>query len=176
GLDTLTLDTAGQTVTIGDNISGIETVTGTGSNTLIASDIDNTWSINAKDQGVINFGSSNEVNFVNFDKLTGGSEVDDFTLALMDNITGLISGGAGLDTLKLTTASQSVVIGTDISAIETVTGTGSNEFTASNIANTWSITATNQGVINDGTVDEVNFVNFNNLTGGTGNDDFVIGA
>ncbi|PKG86903.1 hypothetical protein CXF85_00055, partial [Colwellia sp. 75C3] len=78
--------------------------------------------------------------------------------------------------LTLDTANQSVVIGTDISSIETVSGTGSNELTASNITNSWAINATNQGVINDGTADEVNFVNFNNLTGGTGNDDFFFSA
>ncbi|NQZ28758.1 MAG: hypothetical protein HRT55_20885, partial [Colwellia sp.] len=174
GDDTLTLNTVNQSVVIGTDISGIETVTGTGSNTLTASNIDNTWLINTTDQGVINDGTINEVNFVNFDKLTGGNQADDFSLTLMDNITGLISGGAGVDSLILGTVNQSVVIGTDISSIETVTGTGSNTLTASNIANTWLITAENKGVINDGTADEVNFVNFNTLTGGNQADDFTL--
>ncbi|PKG86565.1 hypothetical protein CXF85_00160, partial [Colwellia sp. 75C3] len=69
-----------------------------------------TWAINATNQGVINNGTVDEVNFVNFNTLTGGTLVDNFTLTLMDNITGLISGGASDDTLTLNTANQSVVI------------------------------------------------------------------
>ncbi|WP_291624091.1 hypothetical protein [Colwellia sp.] len=174
GVDSLILGTVNQMVEIGIDISGIETVTGLGSNELIASNIDNTWLINTTDQGVINDGTADEVNFFGFDKLTGGNQVDDFTLTLMDNITGLISGGSGDDTLILNTVNQSVVIGTDISGIETVTGQGSNTLTASNIDNTWLINAADQGVINDGTVNEVNFVNFTNLVGGSGDDDFTL--
>ncbi|PKG86566.1 hypothetical protein CXF85_00155, partial [Colwellia sp. 75C3] len=70
----------------------------TGSNELTASNMVNTWEINATNQGVINDGTVYEVNFVNFNTLTGGSLVDNFTLSLMDNITGLISGGASDDT------------------------------------------------------------------------------
>ncbi|PKG86738.1 hypothetical protein CXF85_00105, partial [Colwellia sp. 75C3] len=140
--DTLTLNTANQSVVIGTDISSIETVTGTGSNELTGSNITNTWAINATNQGVINDGTVDEVNFVNFNNITGGALVDNFTLSLMDNITGLISGGGSDDTLTLNTANQSVVIGTDISSIEMVTGTGSNALTASNITNTWAINAT----------------------------------
>ncbi|PKG86691.1 hypothetical protein CXF85_00115, partial [Colwellia sp. 75C3] len=112
--------------------------------------------------------------FIGFTTLTGGTQADDFILSLMDDITGLISGGLGDDTLTLNTTNQSVVIGTDISSIETVTGTGTNTLTASNMVNTWAINATNQGVINDGTIDEVNFVNFNTLTGGALVDSFTL--
>ncbi|PKG83072.1 hypothetical protein CXF85_12045, partial [Colwellia sp. 75C3] len=137
---------------------------------LIGADRTNAWVINATNTTL-----NTNLTALGFANLTGGSEVDNFTLALMDNITGLISGGAGLDTLKLTTASQSVVIGTDISAIETVTAFDTdNTLTASNIVNSWLVTGDNQGVINNATADEVNFVNFNKLTGGTGNDDFVM--
>lgn len=116
-----TIDLSSQTGAVVVDLSGtdyanIEQYTGNStSSTLIAADVANVWSINGSFDGV-NDGTVGVVSFVDFNNLTGGNDVDVFTLS-SGTLTGALVGGAGIDTL----------IG-------------------DNTANTWNITVTDAGI------------------------------
>lgn len=74
--------------------SNIESYLGNDINsTLIASDVQNAWVITGTNSGTVG-----SVTFSGFTSLTGGSQVDNFTLN-GGTLAGTISGGAGNDTL-----------------------------------------------------------------------------
>ncbi|PKG84097.1 hypothetical protein CXF85_09255, partial [Colwellia sp. 75C3] len=168
----LTLNTANQSVVIGTDISSIETVTGTGSNELTASNITNTWAINATNQGVINDGTVDEVNFVNFNSLAGGTGDDDFTLSTRSQISGTIDGGDHTtgDSFTVTNANQTINLSTDFTNIEEVNATnGTNTLIINSGDNTWTIDKENEG-----SVEGIRFTKFSYLEGGSGKDTFNV--
>ena len=166
GTDSVTLTNANQTVVLGTDISGIENLNAAaGTNTLQAEDITNAWLITGNDQGSV-AGTS----FTNFSDLVGGSADDSFTLATINQISGVIDGGTGNNTVTLTTANQHIILETDIKQIDTlVTALGSNTLQAADVANTWSITGNNEG-----SVAGVSFSKITDLVGGSGVDSFTL--
>ena len=166
GTDSVQLTTADQTVILGSDITNIENLIATaGTNTLQAEDITNVWLITGNDQG-----SVAGTTFTNFSDLVGGSADDSFTLATINQISGVIDGGLGKDTVTLTTANQHIILEQDIKQIDTlVAANGSNTLQAANVENTWSITADNQG-----SVAGVSFSNISDLVGGSAVDNFTL--
>ena len=153
-VDVITYTQDNESITVGDNMAGIESLVATGADgTLIATDTVNKWLITDQNVGSListvtipgeNSGESTEVkseiDFAGFENLTGGTLADTFTLSSAGEldaggytagfVTGLINGGAGVgDSLELT-ASQgyTVEIGdTDTSiTVEDTTGTHLN--------------------------------------------------
>ena len=153
-VDVITYTQDNESITVGDNMAGIESLVATGADgTLIATDTVNKWLITDQNVGSListvtipgeNSGESTEVkseiDFAGFENLTGGTLADTFTLSSAGElgaagytagfVTGLIDGGAGVgDSLELT-ASQgyTVEIGdTDTSiTVEDTTGTHLN--------------------------------------------------
>ncbi len=150
------------------------------SNTLIAnSDQPNTWTINGT-----NSGDLNGVLFSGFENLLGSISADEFILDGLDNITGLIDGGAidrgnpvtdiltlvGLD--SDVSVSLEETIDADINAIR-INRVDANQANLNTIIarnldqNIWRIEGTNAGSVSD-----VEFTGFGNLIGGSGNDIF----
>ncbi|MGE5624963.1 MAG: beta strand repeat-containing protein, partial [Bacillota bacterium] len=109
--------------------SGIDTITGsaTAANTLTGENTANTWAINAADAGTLNDGTVT-INWSNFGSLTGGSSTDSFTLSGTGNVTGTLSGGAGVNTL----------IGNNLVNAWALTGTGAGTLTDSNGSNAFT--------------------------------------
>ena len=140
-----------------------------GGDTLIAPNQPNTWVINA-----LNSGTLNGADFSDFPNLTGGSDDDSFTVTGIGSIDGQYDGGADIvgDTVDYAAATGvvSVTLNTDVVNIENLVGGGADySLLADNVANTWVLTAQN-----DGTVAGVSFTDFSNLTGGSNTDDFIL--
>ncbi|MBL4703688.1 MAG: hypothetical protein JKY54_04155, partial [Flavobacteriales bacterium] len=168
------------------DLLSIETVIGNDTqSTLVADNISNTWLITNENEGTVD-----GVAFIGFNNLTGGSDIDTFTIQSGGSITGVINGGAGagiIDILDLTAITTDISVAADesISAdfnildIEQVDANDdsnlSNTFLASNTNNTWNINGINSGLLNTPTV-SINFSGFENLTGGNLNDSFNLNS
>jgi len=143
---------------IGNNIDS--TITGPVSSNL--------WNITGNNDGTIG-----AVAFTNFNNLLGNVSSDAFQFQDGSTITGLVDGGAGLDTVDLSLESGvvNVVLGSGgFANIETFTGNNfTSTLTGDNIANTWVVTA-----VNTGSVGSVNFSGFNNLVGNANTDNFSL--
>ena len=166
-------DNGAETLTLGGTLTGGGGITlqgGTnGGDTLIGPNGNNSWTITALNTGILN-----GADFSNFTGLQGGSGDDTFTVTGIGSISGLINGGAHVAGDRVdysaSTSLVSVTLGSSVINIETLIGGGAdNTLIGENIANTWNITAQN-----DGDVAGVSFIDFANLTGGSGNDSFVL--
>ena len=166
GSDEVRLTTAKQSVNISTDIVRVETLTGFGTgNTLALNDGDNNWTVDTANAGKVG-----DINFSHFDNLQGGTGEDSFTLTSIDQISGVIDGGLGSDTVILTSANQHVILNTDIKRVESLQAAeGNNTLQADNLDNTWEITANNKG-----SVAGVSFSNFSDLLGGTAIDSFTL--
>jgi filamentous hemagglutinin family protein len=140
---------------------------GGGNNTIIAGDTPNTWNLTNSNAGTIN-GS----NFTAINNLTGGNNKDTFSFNDGVNFTGTVDGGAGTDTLDYSAYTSPLTVNLAAPSginIEQVRGTqnATSTLIANNTANTWTLTGSNSGTVN-----ELNFSDFSNLTGGNSDDTF----
>ena len=178
--NTLTFTQDGQVVNLVSDVNNVKSITGvTGTNTLVANDKANTWVINDLNSGhLTNVSYSDGLNFINFNQLEGSSEIDDFTVNTLANITGYIDGNGNNDTLVLQTADQQVVLDDNVKNIEKITASvaGNNHITASDTANDWLITDHNQGAIIVNNASTISFSGFENLTGGAQRDSFTFSS
>jgi|GEM_PF-2291479 len=153
-------------------------------NTFIADNLTgNTWLISGANSGTLN----TSIAFSGFSNLAGREAADTFTYASeLSNISGWIDAGGGVDKLNLTNSNRNLVV--RIVSNNSVVNSGevtannfesidadadnNNKLIAKDTDNTWSITSTNGGSLNDGVSPALAFTNFNNLTGGNQNDRF----
>ncbi|MBD2063351.1 filamentous hemagglutinin N-terminal domain-containing protein [Funiculus sociatus GB2-A5] len=157
---------------VGGTILSIENLIGgtSGDNNLIGANTVNSWNITDTNSGNIS-----DITFSGFQKLTGGSDTDNFIVSDRANITGtIIDGSAGNDTIDYS-ASTSAVTLTLENLVNVENGIGSaadnDTIIATNTANNWNITGTNSGDANG-----FNFSNFENVTGGNDSDTFTLGT
>ena len=154
------------------------TVTGAGTtDTILGANIANTWTITGA-----NAGNVNGIAFTGIANLTGGTLNDLFKFTA-GSVSGKVNGGTGTDTLdysgdggipvtvNLATGAATKTGG--FLAIEKLVGSSSTADTliGPNATNVWSITG-----VNAGTVGTFAFSAVENLTGGTGEDEFVFSA
>jgi hypothetical protein len=175
---------------------------GTGSNTLIAPNVANAWSITGIDAGSI---AGVVTSFQNVQNLTGGSQADTFTFAAAGHLDGTIDGGGGADTIQgADVASIWTFTGANVGSIDSggahfvnienliggsaadvfafgaagsFSGTidgglGENMVAGPNVADAWSITGTDAGSI----AGVASFKDIQDLTGGSANDSFMFAA
>lgn len=144
---------------------------GAGTNTLLADNVANAWSITGADAGSVTGVSS----FINIDNLTGNSDTDDFVFDNAGTVSGVINGASGSDSIDFSAKAGPLTVDLDSASytdIESFTGNDTNStLLGSNIANSWNISG-----VNDGTVGTISFFDFNNISGNTDTDDFVIAA
>ena len=178
GTDNDTFTLAGGVVSFNGSITG-----GGGVDTLAATNGTNAWQITGANAGTLNTTTV----FSGITNLTGGTGNDTFAFST-GSLSGNIVGGGGTDTLDYSSLSGPVdvvltsvsgglgtgtgpLIGGNFSGISILNGSasGADVLTGPNQANTWQITAANGG-----NVDGFQFSNIENLTGGTGDDDFVL--
>ena len=172
------LSTAFTTIDIGNpNNTGIVTLNDdstsyainiVGGSTLVGANQNKTWTLTGIDQGNIN-----NLTFENIGNLAGGNSDDTFVFSDGASISGTITGNAGTDTLDYSPVTTPLTV--DLAAlgaedVEVVMGNGNidSSLIATNTANTWTITDTNQGTVND-----MEFTDFPNLIGGNLDDIFV---
>ncbi|MCP4236319.1 MAG: hypothetical protein GY770_22520, partial [Aestuariibacter sp.] len=137
---------------------------------LTQADGNNDWRITGVDRGTLTDITSG---FGNIQRLTGGSGDDDFIFTLNGSLAGLISGGTAttIDSVNMSAlANVSVTLEQDITGIEEITGNGANStLIATDADNMWNISGEN-----DGSVTGIAFIDFANLTGGSGIDVFDV--
>ena len=150
----------------------------TGANTLIADNVANTWTITGADAGTVTGIGS----FTNIANLTGGTGDDSFVIADAGSLTGSIAGGGQTtsDTLNLSAKLGAVSINQQTSTatgiagtfggVEAVVGNGVNAtLTGVDAGETFNVTGGDSG-----TAGSLAFSGVGNLTGGAGDDSFVI--
>jgi hypothetical protein len=152
------------------SFGGIEAVVGNGATTTITGlNAGQTFNITGADAG-----TAGTLAFTGVGSLTGGGGDDAFAFAAGGSLTGLIDGGAhstGDSADYSLRGALTVIVGTSITNIESVTGTVAQTLQGGNIANAWNVTGANSGTLNGMT-----FTNFGSLTGGSGDDTFTLGA
>ncbi|MBI1425467.1 MAG: filamentous hemagglutinin N-terminal domain-containing protein [Gammaproteobacteria bacterium] len=129
--------------------------------------------------GVVNRGQTGQLIFVDFSNLTGGGQNDTFTIQPTGNVTGLINGAGGTNTITVLNPSIGIVevgsVGSpanlNVTGFNTIIGNGTTALMSdSSVANnTWTVMGANSGTLNGTTFD-----NFNSLLGGTSNDIFIL--
>ncbi|MFL0809073.1 MAG: filamentous hemagglutinin N-terminal domain-containing protein [Agarilytica sp.] len=151
------------------------------SNSLYADDIDNNWLIDEENTGDL---LNSNISFAGFANIFGGSGNDIFTFEALGNITGVVDGGSqpvnGADQVDMSQLDVvRVVVGDTTSGfvdIESYRGNNTDSIiTAANLTNTWTLDgAENSGRIVDQLSNTILFEDFNELEGGTQNDDFIL--
>lgn len=155
---------------------GIESITGSNAalSTFVADNgSDNTWNIDGTDSGDVA-----GTDFINFDNITGGSGDDTFTFVDGGSISGNIDGAGQTGNDTVTYASVTTAVTADLNRVSNVEIITGNAVSASALVgadrdNTWNITGANSGNL-DG--QSITFTSFNNITGGSQDDDFVFDA
>lgn len=202
GADSNTLTYSGRTGAVGVTLTGTAAGTGTGTtggfagidslvggnaaDTLTGRNAANAWFITGADTGHFGVGPV----FSGWENLTGGSGDDTFSFAFgpaNGSVSGSISGGAGGSdqlnyagvptavavTLTGAAAGTASRIGGTFSGIDVLTGKDTaSTLTGADAANVWTVNGTNDGSIAGGPA----FYDFDNLTGGSGNDTFNYAA
>ncbi|VAW59628.1 Alkaline phosphatase, partial [hydrothermal vent metagenome] len=117
------------------------------------------------------------ITFINFTNISGGDFNDDFVFAPTGVIRGQIDGGSGVNTIDysaLATVNVNVnpTAANGIVNINTIIGNNINSTINATVnPNTWSVTGNN-----DGTVNGIDFTNFNVLNGSGAVDTFNVSA
>lgn len=122
--------------------------------------------------------------FSSIEDIDGGAGDDKFIFSNRRSISGTIDGKGGSDTFDFNSYTRSVSVtltgalagtssGGDFANIEKlIGGSRADTLTGQNAASTWNITDNDVGNITG----SVSFKDFENLTGGSNNDEFVFGA
>jgi Ca2+-binding RTX toxin-like protein len=161
---------------IGGTFSSISNFVGSaGSDTLVGPDVPSTWNLNGANAGSVG-GST----FSAFENLTGGSAADQFVFYPGGSIAGNLDGGGGSNTLDYSHLAGPITInlqgntatgigGTFSNIITFIGSAGSNTLQGPNAPTQYAITG-----VNTITVNGLTFGGFQNLVGGSGNDQFSI--
>lgn len=177
--DTFNINATDINITIINGDAGIDKV--------VAANEINYWNITGIDSGSIytnEFLTTQRSTFTSIENITGGSADDTFIITTAGSISNGIDGGSelNLDTVDLSSMTSVTINLTDLAAGNTIYS-NIEEFVGNNIDSTmegenldaiWDITGTNSGNVyrEDGTGKIIYFRDFNNLTGGSGDDLF----
>jgi hypothetical protein len=183
----ITAGSGNDTFTLADTGAATQPVAfngGSGTNTLIGANLNNSWSITASNTGTVQAAGEPADAFSSIQNLDGGSASDTFAFASNTaSISGSLNGGAGSNTLDFSARTTAVTVtlqSTGLNRSTAISGTftnitslvGSSATTNSligpNIATSWTISGTNAG-----TVGSLPFSGFENLTGGSAADTFA---
>ena len=140
--------------------------------TLVSRSKANTWQINNNNEGLLN----SDVEFTNIANLEGGDFVDNFSVANLSSLTGVINGAGGDDIVNFGSINRSIQVAIDdqtpadanLINVETINANNnfSNTLLGKATGNEWAINALNAGVLNK----NINFAGFANVTGSAGSD------
>ncbi len=158
---------------VSGGFSNIASVMGNPVTRLIGLDAGGTWNITGGDSG--NVGG---LTFISVQNLSGGTGGDTFKFASGGSVSGTIDGGTGGDTLdystyagavsiNLLTNSATALVGA-FSNINSFIGAAASTLTGTNANTNWSLLGANSGVVGG-----ISYASFQNLKGGSGNDNFV---
>lgn len=160
---------------------------GTGTDTVIGPDVASQWTIGSgasNNAGTLTGALIGTLNFATVEALTGGSGDDTFAFNAGRAITGALNGGGGTDALDCSAYTTAVAVNRQ-SGFATGTGGASNvaamvggsatadTLIGANVANEWSLTGSNRGLLNAPT-GTFTFSGVENLTGSTAGDTFRV--
>lgn len=176
-LDTLNYGTVTNVdVTLNQDVIDVGQITASnGILRVFNSEVDelNAWDIDGENTGLLN-----GTRFIGFNQLHGNGNDDTFTLRESANITGSMDAGGqqNRDTVNLSNLDTvAITLGSNVQGVtnaERIIGNGDDStLTGSNSGQTWLITDSNTG-----SVGGTNFEDFNNITGGSGDDTFTVQA
>ncbi|NGX52159.1 MAG: Heme/hemopexin-binding protein [Candidatus Anoxychlamydiales bacterium] len=138
-----------------------------GDSSIYAADKDNTWNIYAVNTGKLN----DSLNFKNVKNLIGSDLTDKFYFENQGKIEGKIDGGKGINNV-LDFSKKIDPITLDLNKIDnvnTVVGSkGLDTLIGRDKTNVWYFSALNEGYVQD-----INFIGFENIQGGNSSDIFV---
>ena len=177
--------------------SAIEVLDGSGSDTLVGPNSDQTWALTGDGSGRVA-----NVDFQGMDRVVGGAAADLFRLPSAGSFAGAIDGGGGGDTIAgadlanefaITAANAGTVAGASFTRVEALRGgaqgdrfifgpggslsglvdgaAGGDEVAAADRANAWGLAGVGSGSLNGDP-----FAGIETLTGGSGADVFRLGA
>ena len=153
-------------VVSGGSISG-QVDGGLGNDLILAENIPNIWNITGADTGNVTGISA----FSGVETLLGNASSDNYLFANGSSFTGVIDGAAGSDIVNFSSEGGAVMVSlanNQFQNIESFIGNASNStLVGENTTNTWLITGNNAGSVNG-----INFSDFNNVTGNTSSDVF----
>ncbi len=166
---------------IGNGFNGITNIVGStlGGDSLIGNNGTSTWTINGTNAGSVTYGATT-ISFSAIENLYGGTGNDTFAFVTGGSVAGIISGGAGTNTLDFSADANPITVNLQTNTVSGIGGTfsgfqniigssiGSDTLVGANTNNIWTITGANSGNINN----TFSFTGFQNLTGGTLNDTF----
>jgi hypothetical protein len=148
---------------------------GGGNDTLQGPDTTNVWQILGANSGTLD----SLISFSAIHNLTGGAAADTFALHTGGSISGTIDGGGGTNTLDYSAQTGPVTVNLGAGTASGIDGTfanignfvgsaGSDTVIGPNDPNSWDISGANAESVSGST-----FASFENLTGGSGADQFV---
>lgn len=153
--------------------------------TLNAGNSDNTWTLDGVNKGTVQSSllGATPVQFVDFNNLVGGAGADTFVFKDGASILNA-TGGAGINKVDLSSITTDAIVALDGIAINGVTkvtqvvGNANKTFTlsAGNGANTWAINNVNSGSVQNAALGSIDFIDFKNVVGGSGDDSFSFGT
>jgi hypothetical protein len=176
--DTLTGNAAGNTTFLAS--TGNDTLTGLGGGNTLLGIFNGTWNITAQNAGALTFGN-NTTTFTGVQNLYGSLLGGTFVFADGAGVDGRLDGGSVgvLDESAYSTpvtvdlaASTATGVGGNVTNFQRFLGgaAGGNTLHGPNAPTTWNVTAQNAGTLTGG----ITFSAFQNLTGGSANDTFVL--
>lgn len=170
--------------------SNIEQYTGNNTDsTLFADNTTNTWNLTGQNDGTLN-----TISFINFNNLVGGNSTDTFYIN-GGQLTGLINGGAGANTLNILSTNNTTIRLLDLAPagainnpantftvlqVGTLNGNSNYDHTLAPIISNPTSTTTSWNIngLNAGSVNSIGliaaFTGFRNLAGTTVNDTFSL--
>ncbi len=158
----MSLVTRALSVTQGQDINNIETLTGNDNSTLIGTAAANAFILSGENSGTLD----NSLTFTDVNQLDGGDGDDTFTFGANGRLTGLLDGGAGSDRvdMSLVTRALSITQGQDINNIETLTGNDNSTLIGTAAANAFILSGENSGTLDN----SLAFTRVNRLDGEIG--------
>lgn len=137
-----------------------------GDNTLQSPQMDNIWNLYALNEGVLN-----DLKFKNISNLKGSTNKDSFYFEKEAKISGKIDGGLGKDNI-MDFSKQIAPVSLDLNRIENVStiigGKNTDTLIGRDENNIWLFSSFNEGHVQD-----VDFIGFENIKGGKQSDVFV---
>jgi hypothetical protein len=163
-----------------DTVSGVSSAFST---FLDGINANNTWNITGHNAGTLTF-AGNTTRFTGVDSLIGANVADHFFIADRGSVDTQINGAGGRSTLDYSAYRMPVTVrfvnniftstptgvGAAFSIENFIGGAATNTLIGLNANTTWNVTAQNTGNLNGA----VNFSGFQNLTGGSAPNTFVL--
>jgi len=168
----VTAGAGNDTFTLNGNVGG-DVVLGGGVNVL---------STNALIDGNVSAGGGADTVTVNGGRIAGdlttGGGDDLLDVNGAGAVDGIYNGGAGDDTADFadTGAALTITLGTTVTAVENLIGSGNERLVARNTVNTWTIDSTNAGTLSEQGGETIDFEGVRDVRGGANADTFNAAA